>query len=176
MGIALVRTTHGNKIRHMPCYQPGITKWKKYKCIFINALFFWKANEAIMVEMTRSFGKLKQKKRNKSGLWLLRLCVPGQSETIFFLPVRCSFGVAVAADGLGTARIFQIDFLYLHGWHRPGKVMEFNPWLEKSWNFMLTWKNGILPRKVIENQWKSLKNVIAMLNLILTWKHRWKYN
>ena len=45
-----------------------------------------------------------------------------------------------------------------HGSHRPGKVMEFNPWLEKSLNFMFTWKNGILPGKVIENQWKSLKN------------------
>ena len=39
-------------------------------------------------------------------------CEPGQSETIFFLPVRCSFAVAVAAGGLGTARIFQIDFSY----------------------------------------------------------------
>ena len=41
--------------------------------------------------------------------------------------------------------------------NRPGKVMEFNPWLEKSLHFMLTWKNGILPGKVIENQRKSLK-------------------
>ena len=42
------------------------------------------------------------------------LCEPGQSETIFFLPIRCSFTVAVAAGGVETARIFQIDFSYLH--------------------------------------------------------------
>ena len=36
-----------------------------------------------------------------------------QSETILFLPVRCSFAVAVAAGGLGSLRIFQIDFSYL---------------------------------------------------------------
>ena len=42
------------------------------------------------------------------------LCEPGQSEMIFYLPVRCSFAVAVAAGGLGTARILQIDFSYLY--------------------------------------------------------------
>ena len=57
-----------------------------------------------------------------------------------------------------------------HGSHRPGKVMEFNPWLEKSWNFMLTWKNGILPGKVIENQWKSLKNVMCHIKSNLSIK------
>ena len=63
-----------------------------------------------------------------------------------------------------------------HGSHRPGKVMEFNPRLEKSLNFMLTWKNGILPGKVIENQWRSLKNVMChgkvnlnMKTLIIIW-------
>ena len=45
---------------------------------------------------------------------LPQLCEHGQSETIFFLPVRCSFAVAVAAGGLETARIFQIDFSYLY--------------------------------------------------------------
>ena len=51
--------------------------------------------------------------------------------------------------------------------HRPGKVMEFDPWLEKSLNFMLTWKNGIFPGKVIENQWiqSHWKKSCAMLNL-----------
>ena len=58
-----------------------------------------------------------------------------------------------------------------HGSHRPGKVMEFNPWLEKSLNFMLTWKNGILPGKVIENQWKSLKNLMCHVKLILNIKN-----
>ena len=43
--------------------------------------------------------------------------------------------------------------------------MEFNPWLEKSLNFMFTWKNGILPGKVIENQWKSLKNFMCHVKL-----------
>ena len=57
-----------------------------------------------------------------------------------------------------------------HGSHRPGKVMEFNPWLEKSWNFMLTWKNGILPGKVIENQWKSLKKFMCHVKLNLNLK------
>ena len=56
------------------------------------------------------------------------------------------------------------------GSHRPGKVMEFNPWLEKSWNFMFTWKNGILPGKVIENQWKSLKNSMCHVKLNLNMK------
>ena len=59
---------------------------------------------------------------------------------------------------------------YLHGSHRPGKVMEFNPWLEKSLNFMFTWKNGILPGKVIENQWKSLKNFMCHAKLNLNMK------
>ena len=57
-----------------------------------------------------------------------------------------------------------------HGSHRPGKVMEFNPWLEKSLNFMLTWKNGILPGKVIENQWKSLKKFMCHVKLNLNLK------
>ena len=57
-----------------------------------------------------------------------------------------------------------------HGSHRPGKVMEFNPWLEKSWNFMLTWKNGILPGKVIENRWRSLKNFMCHVKLNLNMK------
>ena len=57
-----------------------------------------------------------------------------------------------------------------HGSHRPGKVMEFNPWLEKSLNFMLTWKNGILPGKVIENQWKSLKKFMRHVKLNLNLK------
>ena len=57
-----------------------------------------------------------------------------------------------------------------HGWHRPGKVMEFNPWLEKSLNFMLAWKNGILPGKVIENQWKSLKNFMCHVKVDLNMK------
>ena len=57
-----------------------------------------------------------------------------------------------------------------HGSHRPGKVMEFNPWLEKSLNFMFTWKNGILPGKVIENQWKSLKNFMCHVKLNLNMK------
>ena len=55
----------------------------------------------------------------------------------------------------------------IHGSHRPGKVMEFNPWLEKSLNFILTWKNGILPGKVIENQWKSLKKFMCHVKLNL---------
>ena len=38
---------------------------------------------------------------------------PGQSETKFILLLPCSFDVAVAAGGLGTVRIFQIDFSYL---------------------------------------------------------------
>ena len=58
----------------------------------------------------------------------------------------------------------------MHGSHRPGKVMEFNPWLEKSLNFMLTWKNGILPGKVIENQWKSLKKFMCHVKLNLNLK------
>ena len=58
----------------------------------------------------------------------------------------------------------------MHGSHRPGKVMEFNPWLEKSLNFMLTWKNGILPGKVIENQWKSLKNFMCHVKVNLNMK------
>ena len=41
-------------------------------------------------------------------------CKPGQFETIFFMPIRCSFAVAVAAGGLRTARIFQIDFSYMY--------------------------------------------------------------
>ena len=49
-------------------------------------------------------------KRNISPFLLSRLCAPGQSETILFLPVRCSFAVAVAAGVLGTSRIFQNDF------------------------------------------------------------------
>ena len=57
-----------------------------------------------------------------------------------------------------------------HGSHRPGKVMEFNPWLEKSLNFMLTWKNGILPGKVIENQRKSLKNCMYHVKVNLNMK------
>ena len=57
-----------------------------------------------------------------------------------------------------------------HGSHRPGKVMEFNPWLEKSLNFMLTWKNGILPGKVIENQRKSLKNFMYHVKVNLNMK------
>ena len=60
--------------------------------------------------------------------------------------------------------------LHYHGSHRPGKVMEFNPWLEKSWNFMLTWKNGILPGKVIENQRKSLKNFMYHVKVNLNMK------
>ena len=48
--------------------------------------------------------------------------------------------------------------------------MEFNPWLEKSLNFMLTWKNGILPGKVIENQWKSLKNFMCHVKVNLDMK------
>ena len=63
-----------------------------------------------------------------------------------------------------------------HGSHKPGKVMEFNPWLEKWLNFMLTWKNGILPGKVIENQRKSLKNSVChvknnlnMKTLMILW-------
>ena len=59
---------------------------------------------------------------------------------------------------------------YQHGSHKPGKVMEFNPWLEKSWNFMFTWKNWILPGKVIENQWKSLKNFMCHVKLNLNMK------
>ena len=61
-------------------------------------------------------------------------------------------------------------FFNLHGSHKPGKVMEFNPWLEKSWNFMFTWKNWILPGKVIENQWKSLKNFMCHVKLNLNMK------
>ena len=45
--------------------------------------------------------------------WLPRLCEPRHSETTLFLPVRCSFAVGVAVGGLGTARIFQVDFSYL---------------------------------------------------------------
>ena len=45
---------------------------------------------------------------------LPRLCEPGQSETIFFVSVCCSFAIAMVAGGLGTARIFQIDFSYLY--------------------------------------------------------------
>ena len=46
-----------------------------------------------------------------------------------------------------------------HGTYKPGKVMEFRSCLEKSLNLMLAWKkNGILPWKVIENWWKSLKD------------------
>ena len=56
------------------------------------------------------------------------------------------------------------------GSHRPGKVMEFNPWLEKSLDFMLTWKNGILPGKVIKNQWKSLKNFMCNVKFNLNTK------
>ena len=56
------------------------------------------------------------------------------------------------------------------GSNRPGKVMEFNPWLEKSLNFMFTWKNWILPGKVIENQWKSLKNFMCYVKLNLNMK------
>ena len=37
--------------------------------------------------------------------------------------------------------------------------MEFDSGLEKSWNFMLDWKNGIFHGKVIEKQLKSLKNI-----------------
>ena len=48
--------------------------------------------------------------------------------------------------------------------------MEFNPWLEKSLNFMLAWKNGVLPGKVIENQWKSLKNLMCHVELNLNMK------
>ena len=48
--------------------------------------------------------------------------------------------------------------------------MEFNPWLEKSLNFILTWKNGILPGKVIENQWKSLKKFVCHVKLNLNLK------
>ena len=48
--------------------------------------------------------------------------------------------------------------------------MEFNPWLEKSLNFLFTWKNGILPGKVIENQWKSLKNFMCHVKLNLNMK------
>ena len=58
----------------------------------------------------------------------------------------------------------------MHGSHRPGKVMEFNPWLEKSLNLMLTWKNGILPGKVIENQRKSLKNFMYHVKVNLNMK------
>ena len=58
----------------------------------------------------------------------------------------------------------------VHMVHRPGKVMEFNPWLEKSLNFMLTWKNGILPGKVIENQRKSLKNFMYHVKVNLNMK------
>ena len=36
---------------------------------------------------------------------------------------------------------------------------------------MLTWKNGILPGKVIENQWKSLKNFMCHVKLILNIKN-----
>ena len=60
--------------------------------------------------------------------------------------------------------------LLRHGSNKPGKVMEFNPWLEKSWNFMFTWKNWILPGKVIENQWKSLKNFMCHVKLNLNMK------
>ena len=35
---------------------------------------------------------------------------------------------------------------------------------------MLTWKNGILPGKVIENHWKSLKNVRCHVKLNLNMK------
>ena len=56
--------------------------------------------------------------------------------------------------------------LHYHGSHRPGKVMEFNPWLD----FMLTWKNGILPGKVIENQRKSLKNFMYHVKVNLNMK------
>ena len=38
----------------------------------------------------------------------------------------------------------------IHGSYKPGKVMEFKACLEKSLNFMLAWKNGILPGKGIE--------------------------
>ena len=48
--------------------------------------------------------------------------------------------------------------------------MEFNSWLEKSLNFMLAWKNGILPGKVIENQWKSLKKFMCHVELNLNMK------
>ena len=48
---------------------------------------------------------------------------------------------------------------HTHGSYKPGKVIEFQAYLEKSLNLMLAWKNGILPGKVIENQWKSLKNI-----------------
>ena len=35
---------------------------------------------------------------------------------------------------------------------------------------MLAWKNGILPGKVIENQWKSLKNFVCHVKLNLNMK------
>ena len=35
---------------------------------------------------------------------------------------------------------------------------------------MFTWKNGILPGKVIENQWKSLKNFMCHVKLNLSMK------
>ena len=66
--------------------------------------------------------------------------------------------------------LVKIEYFLYHGSHRPGKVMEFNPWLEKSLNFMFTWKNGILPGKVIENQWKSLKNFMCHVKLNLNMK------
>ena len=65
---------------------------------------------------------------------------------------------------------FEIAVSQEHGSHRPGKVMEFNPWLEKSLNFMLTWKNGILPGKVMENQRKSLKNSVCHVKSNLNMK------
>ena len=59
---------------------------------------------------------------------------------------------------------------YCHGSYKPGKVMEFQSCLEKSWNLMLAWKNYFLPGKVIENQWKSLKNInLRKLDIFRIW-------
>ena len=48
--------------------------------------------------------------------------------------------------------------------------MEFQSCLEKSWNLKLAWKNDILSGKVIENQYKSLKNInLKKLDIFHIW-------
>ena len=37
--------------------------------------------------------------------------------------------------------------------------IKFNDFSAKSFNLILVWNNGILPGKVIENQWNSLQNI-----------------
>ena len=88
-------------------------------------------------------------------------------------PVNLGSSVMAKMASVGSGFVKAAAFMALwhtHGSNRPGKVMEFNPWLEKSLNFMFTWKNGILPGKVIENQWKSLKNFMCHVKLNLNMK------